>query len=126
MTVRLTSACPILPARDSAAAAAFRRRLDLGTERFGAEGYRIAGRDGVEPHFFRHPTLDPAANEAGADLRVEDVDALGAERARAELPAEGMPGPTRASDKPRRMRALALIDPDGNLIRAGAPAGTGA
>jgi catechol 2,3-dioxygenase-like lactoylglutathione lyase family enzyme len=118
---RLTSACPILPARDLAAAEAFWRKLGFDTRRFDTEGYLIAGRDGVELHVFRHPALDPAANDAGAYLRVEDVDALGAEWAAAGLPAEGIPRLVPAGDTPWGMRELALIDPDGNLIRAGAP-----
>lgn len=60
-------------------------------------------------------------NDAGAYLRAEDVDALGAEWAAAGLPAEGIPRLVPAGDKPWGMRELALIDPDGNLIRAGAP-----
>jgi catechol 2,3-dioxygenase-like lactoylglutathione lyase family enzyme len=123
VTARLTAACPILPARDIAAAEAFWRGLGFATERFEAEGYLIAKRDAAELHFFHHPALDPAANDAGAFLRVENVDALSAEWARAGLPAAGIPRLVPAEDKPWGMRELALIDPDGNLIRAGAPTG---
>ena len=56
---------------------------------------------------------------ARAYLRPADVDALDAEWAALGLPAAGIPRLVRAEDKPWGMRELALIDPDGNLIRAG-------
>lgn len=92
----LTSAAPILPARDLAATLAFFERL----------GFRRLG--GVYPD----------------DLLVErdGVDALDADWARLGLPSQDIPRLIRAEDKPWGMRELPLIDPEGNLIRVGQPA----
>jgi hypothetical protein len=76
-------------------------------------------RDGAEVHFWRNPNLDPARNDAGAYLRPSDIHALDAEWGALGLPEAGIPRLVRAEDKPWGMRELALVDPDGNLFRAG-------
>jgi catechol 2,3-dioxygenase-like lactoylglutathione lyase family enzyme len=109
---------PILPARDMDAAEAFWARLGFGTVYKDAE-YLLVRRDGAELHFWLNPALDPAANDAGAYLRPSDIDALDAEWRALGLPPAGVPRYVPAEDKPWGMREAALIDPDGNLIRAG-------
>ena len=109
---------PILPARDIAATESFWQRLGFATIYIDAE-YLLQKRDGAEVHFFHHPDLDPAANDHGAYLRPADIDALDAEWAALGLPATGIPRLERATDKPWGMRELALLDLNGNLIRAG-------
>lgn len=108
---------PILPTRDVAAAEAFWSRLGFMTLYKDAE-YLLVVRDAVEVHFWLKPDLDPSANDAGAYLRA-DIEALEAEWAELGLPSAGVPRLERAEDKPWGMRELALVDPDGNLIRAG-------
>jgi hypothetical protein len=76
-------------------------------------------REGAEVHFFHHAALDPVASDHGAYLRPSDVDALDAEWAALGVPATGIPRLERAADKPWGMRELALVDPNGNLVRAG-------
>jgi catechol 2,3-dioxygenase-like lactoylglutathione lyase family enzyme len=109
---------PILPARDMAATEAFWQRLGFHTV-FDDADYLLMKREGAEVHFFHHPALDPARNDHGAYLRPADIDALDAEWAALGLPGTGIPRLERASDKPWGMRELALLDLNGNLIRAG-------
>jgi catechol 2,3-dioxygenase-like lactoylglutathione lyase family enzyme len=109
---------PILPARDIAATEAFWLRLGFETEYVDDE-YLLMKREGAEVHFFFHAAIDPARNDHGAYLRPSDVDALDAEWSALGLPAAGIPRLVRAEDKPWGMRELALIDPNGSLIRAG-------
>jgi catechol 2,3-dioxygenase-like lactoylglutathione lyase family enzyme len=110
---------PILPTRDIDAAEAFWSRLGFATVYKDAAEYLIVRREGAEAHFWLNPDLDPAKNDAGAYLRPADIDALDAEWRALGLPAAGVPRYVPAEDKPWDMREAALIDPDGNLIRAG-------
>jgi catechol 2,3-dioxygenase-like lactoylglutathione lyase family enzyme len=116
--VRLEKLAPILPCRDVAAAEGFWLRLGFVTV-YRDEDYLLMEREGAEVHFWRNPALDPARNDAGAYLRPSDVDALDAQWGALGLPEAGIPRLERAEDKPWGMRELALVDPDGNLIRAG-------
>jgi catechol 2,3-dioxygenase-like lactoylglutathione lyase family enzyme len=109
---------PILPARDIKATEGFWSRLGFETDYIDDE-YLLMKRDGAEVHFFHHPALDPAQNDHGAYLRPADVNALDAEWSALGLPATGIPRLMRAEDKPWGMRELALIDPNGSLMRAG-------
>ena len=116
----LTSVCPILPSRDLDATSAFYDRLGFQeVARFEAEGYAILARDRVELHFFRRPGLEPATSEHGAFVRVDDAMALSAHFAALDLPGEGIPRFVQAEDKPWGVCELAVIDPDGNLLRMG-------
>lgn len=110
---------PILPTRDIDAAEAFWTRLGFATVYKDAAEYLLLKREGAEVHFWLNPTLDPATNDAGGYLRPSDIDALDREWGALGLPAQGIPRLIRAEDKPWGMRELALIDADGNLIRAG-------
>ena len=101
MTAMLEKLSPILPARDIAATESFWQRLGFATIYIDPD-YLLQKREGAEVHFFHHPDLDPAMNDHGAYLRPADIDALDAEWA-----------------APWGMRELALLDLNGNLIRAG-------
>lgn len=109
---------PILPARDIAETEAFWQRLGFTTS-YRDANYLLMKREAAEVHFFRQPELDPFKCDHGAYLRPSDIDALDAEWAALGLPATGIPRLERAADKPWGMRELALLDPGGNLIRAG-------
>jgi catechol 2,3-dioxygenase-like lactoylglutathione lyase family enzyme len=109
---------PILPARDIAETESFWHRLGFETIHDDAE-YLLLKREGAEVHFFLHRDLDPFKCDHGAYLRPSDIDALEAEWAALGLPSTGIPRLERASDKPWGMRELALLDLNGNLIRAG-------
>ncbi len=109
---------PILPTRDINAAAAFWQRIGFVTIFADAE-YLLMKRDGAELHFWLKPGLDPATNDAGAYARPTELGALDAECRALGLPLTEIPRYIPAADKPWGMRELAIIDPDGNLIRAG-------
>ena len=109
---------PILPARAVAETEAFWQRLGFHAAGSDLE-YLQMQREGAEVHFFHHATLDPWTCDHGACLRPADINALDAEWAALGLPATGIPRLERATDKPWGMRELALLDLNGNLIRAG-------
>ncbi len=109
---------PILPARDIAATQDFWQRLGFHTIYIDAE-YLLMKREGAEVHFFLHARLDPSTCDHGAYLRPADINALDAEWGALGLPSLGIPRLERAADKPWGMRELALLDLNGNLIRAG-------
>jgi catechol 2,3-dioxygenase-like lactoylglutathione lyase family enzyme len=119
------SAVPILPSRNLDETLAFYDRL--GFENRGAPhqewGYLIIGRGGIELHFWSNPTVDPLTTDASCYLRVVDADALHAEWERAGVPRDEATGsrlepPT---DTDYGMREFAVVDPSGNLVRAGSP-----
>jgi catechol 2,3-dioxygenase-like lactoylglutathione lyase family enzyme len=119
MTAMLEKLSPILPARDLVVAQAFWERLGFVTVYLDPAEYLLMKRDGAEVHFFAHPALDPARNDHGAYLRPSDIRALHAEWAVLGLPDKGIPRFVALEDKPWGMSELAVIDPDGNLVRAG-------
>ncbi|MCU0863770.1 MAG: VOC family protein [Planctomycetes bacterium] len=118
-TTMLEKLCPILPSRDIADTERFWQRLGFETVYRDDAAYLLMKRDGAEVHFFHHPGLDPAANDHGAYLRPADIRALSAEWAALGLPAAHIPRFEPVADKPWGMAELALVDVDGNLIRAG-------
>lgn len=116
--MQLEKLSPILPARDIEVTQAFWARLGFVTV-YKDKDYLLQKREGAEVHFFRHPGLMPEDNHHGAYLRPRDIDALDREWAGLGLPERGIPRLERAADKPWGMRELALLDINGNLIRAG-------
>ncbi len=116
---RLEKLCPILPTRDIAVAEAFWHRLGFHTVYKDVGQYLLLKRDGAEVHFWLNPALVPARNDAGAYLRPADLRALNREWGALGLPDRGIPRFHPLERKPWDMDELALIDPDGNLIRAG-------
>lgn len=116
----LQSACPIMPSRDFNRTAAFYGDLGFVTlGRYDDDGYLILKRDEVELHFFHYPAHEPEESDHGVYLRVTDAASLSAEFAALGLPHAGIPRFVPAEAKPWGMMELALIDEDGNLVRAG-------
>ncbi len=109
---------PVLLTRDVAAAAAFWSRLGFHVV-YQDDSYLLMKRDGAEVHFSRAAALDPAKNECGAYLRMDDLRALDAEWGALGLPTHGIPRYERMERKPWQMWEAALVDADGNLVRAG-------
>lgn len=118
--MNLTSACPILPSRDLAATRSFWERLGFNALST-YHDYLILARESVELHFFSAPNHVAAECYAGAYLRLNDPSTLDAEWGSLGLPETGIPRLLRVEGKPWGMRELAVLDPDGNLIRVGAP-----
>jgi catechol 2,3-dioxygenase-like lactoylglutathione lyase family enzyme len=115
---------PILPARSLAETRAFYERLGFTTVGWwphASGGYAILVRGGLELHFFTFADLSPRDSYAQCYWRVPDVDALHADFARLDLPAEGMPRLTPVEEKPWGVREFALVDPNGTLVRIGPP-----
>ncbi|XWN33510.1 MAG: VOC family protein [Devosia sp.] len=122
----LQSACPIWPSRDFDATADFYESLGfVEIARFSREGYLILKRDNVEVHFFLHTEHEPAASEHGAFVRVDNADTLSERVAQLELPEKGIPRFVKAELKPWGVCELAIVDPDGNLLRMGHIPGDG-
>ena len=120
----LTSACPIMPSRDFDATITFYAELGftLGGRH---DDYLILKKDDVELHFFASPEHDPKTSDHGAYLRDTDPRAWSDAIGRLDLPAHGIPRFIPAEVKPWGMLEFALIDVDGNLLRAGKPVGDG-
>ena len=116
-------AAPILPARDFEATARVYQKLGFSvvSQYQPPEAYLIQRRGQVELHFFPHFELDPAASYAGCYIRVADVDAWFDLARQAGLPDAGIPRLIPLRDRPWGMREFAVIDPNGSLLRIGAP-----
>jgi catechol 2,3-dioxygenase-like lactoylglutathione lyase family enzyme len=109
-----------LPARSFEETARFYGRLGFRLA-FRDEGWMILERGPLEIEFFPHPDLDPAASWFSACVRVPDLDALHRAWSGAGLPASGIPRLTAPRDEPFGLRAFALVDPDGSLLRCLGP-----
>ena len=118
-------AVPILPSRDLDESLAFYSRL--GFENRGAPhdrwDYLIIGRGGIELQFYLDPDVDPLLTAANCYLRVHDADALYAEWSLIGVPSDPATGSRLQPpvDTEYGLRELALVDPSGNLLRAGSP-----
>ncbi len=113
---------PILPSRDLVRTRRLYERLGFQVGYFAPHGhdrYAIFTRGELEVHFFGHPDLDPATNDAGCYWRVSDARAWHAQCAALELGSAGIPRVTPLENKPWGMREFALVDEDGNLVRIG-------
>ncbi|QTL03642.1 VOC family protein [Aquabacter sp. L1I39] len=118
---RLLRGCPVLASADIPAAVDwYRERLGFEVRRTGPD-YGIVEKDGVELHFW--PCQDRSiAENTSAYLRVDDVDRL---HASFEGAREGG-RISEVADRAWGMREFYVWDPDGNLLRCGAPvAGSG-
>ena len=120
----MISAAPILQSRDLAATSAFYARLGFEQAGLWPDEYLIVQRGDVGIHFVLAPEMDPWSTAGGCYLYVEDADALHAEFARLDLPAEGIP---RLHGSPEQtdygLREFAVVDLDGNLLRIGSFSG---
>jgi catechol 2,3-dioxygenase-like lactoylglutathione lyase family enzyme len=120
----LGTAIPTLPSRDFDATVAFYGSLGFTEAARWAAEYLILMRGSVELHFFEDRAVDPYTSNAGCYLRIADAWTLWDEWAAAGVPLghRGIPrlqGPPSATDY--GLREFALIDPDGSLLRVGAP-----
>jgi uncharacterized protein len=79
-------------------------------------GFAIGERDGVALHFALKPDHDPRSTATWVYISVEDADELSA-----ELDASGAGQGRTPRDTDYKMRELAHIDPDGNLLLFGSP-----
>lgn len=115
------SLCPTLPAKDLAETKAFYEAIGFRTEGvFPDFGYMILRRDGAELHFWESPDLDPGDNSHGGYLRCPEVESLSDHLSTLDIPAEGIPRFRSAHNTSWGMRETWWVDPNGNLIRAGA------
>jgi len=116
---RLLSVAPGMPTTDMARTVAHYGRLGFtfsapGSPSLDGAGFAIGERDGIELHFALKPEHDPATTATWVYIGVEDADAMGAELAAAGM-AQGRPVLT----TDYKMRQIAHIDPDGNLLLFG-------
>jgi catechol 2,3-dioxygenase-like lactoylglutathione lyase family enzyme len=117
-------AIPILPARDLRETRGFYERLGFTATGFWPEefgGYAILVRGSLTMHFFSYPGLLPTENYAQCYWRAADPDGFHAEVSRADLSAWPSSRVAPIEDKPWGTREFALVDPNGNLVRIGAP-----
>jgi hypothetical protein len=124
---RLLRAAPGVPTTDMARTVEHYQRLGF---TFSAPGsaappagasFAIGERDGVELHFALKPDHDPSRTATWVYVGVEDADELSA-----EFDASGAGQGRAPRDTDYKMRELAHIDPDGNLLLFGSPLRDGA
>jgi uncharacterized protein len=119
---RLFSVAPGLPTTDMARTIEHYQRLGFTFSAPGpatppAEaGFAIGEREGVALHFALKPDHDPSRTATWVYISVEDADELSA-----ELDASGAGQGRTPRDTDYKMRELAHIDPDGNLLLFGSP-----
>jgi uncharacterized protein len=121
---RLFSVAPGLPTTDMARTIEHYRRLGFTFSAPGmaeqaplAEaGFAIGERDGVSLHFALKPDHDPSRTATWVYISVEDADELSA-----EFEASGAGQGRTPRDTDYKMRELAHIDPDGNMLLFGSP-----
>ena len=111
---------PNLPSRDLLATAAFYARLGF-EERFRDAGWLILARGPLELEFFPAAAIDPRTTIASCCVRVENLDDLHAAFSSSGLSERGTPRLTAPKNEPWGLRAFALVDPDGNLLRCLGP-----
>jgi len=116
---RCLSVAPGMPTRDMARTIEHYRRLGFAFSAPGSSSpaeaeFAIAERDGIELHFAVKKDHDPARTATWVYIGVEDADAINEEFNAA---GAGQGRPVRDTDY--KMRELAHIDPDGNLLLFG-------
>ena len=118
---RLLGVAPGMPTRDMARTVEHYGRLGFtfsapGSPSLDGAEFAIGERDGISLHFALKSEHDPATTATWVFITVEDADVMGAELAAAGM-AQGRP--VRTTDY--KMREIAHIDPDGNLLLFGSP-----
>src|SRR6204780_2331317 len=121
---RLFSVAPGLPTTDMARTVEHYHRLGFTFSAPGSAeqappaeaGFAIGERDGVSLHFALKPDHDPSRTATWVYISVEDADELSA-----EFDASGAGQGRTPRDTAYKMRELAHIDPDGNLLLFGSP-----
>jgi ankyrin repeat protein len=116
---RCLSVAPGMPTRDMARTVEHYRQLGFTFSAPGSSSpaeaeFAIAERDGIELHFAVKEDHDPARTATWVYIGVEDADAMNEEFNAA---GAGQGRPVRNTDY--KMRELAHIDPDGNLLLFG-------
>jgi catechol 2,3-dioxygenase-like lactoylglutathione lyase family enzyme len=116
--VRLNRACPLLPAPDVPAAAAWYRDTLGFSVRLARDDYAIVERDDVELHLWACEDRR-LAGSTSAYLRVDSIEVF-----RAALPEHlGQGRISGIEERPWGMREFYVWDPSGNLLRFGEPMG---
>jgi uncharacterized protein len=118
---RLRSVAPGMPSTDMARTIEHYERLGFtftspGDEPPASSGFAIAERDGVALHFAVKPDHDPGRTATWVYISVDDADELSAEFTAAGADQGRVP-----RDTDYKMRELANIDPDGNMLLFGSP-----
>jgi hypothetical protein len=119
---RLFSVAPGIPTTNMARTIEHYQRLGFtfsapGSATAPAEAdFAIGERDGVALHFALKPDHDPSRTATWVYISVEDADELSA-----ELDASSAGQGRTPRDTDYKMRELAHIDPDGNLLLFGSP-----
>jgi ankyrin repeat protein len=118
---RLLGVAPGMPTRDMARTIDHYGRLGFTFSAPGSSSpadaeFAIGERDGIALHFALKQEHDPATTATWVFITVEDADELGA-----ELTAAGMDQGRPVRDTDYKMRQIAHIDPDGNLLLFGSP-----
>jgi uncharacterized protein len=118
---RLLSVAPGLPTTDMARTVEHYRRLGFtfsapGSAPVAGADFAMAERDGVHLHFALKRDHDPARTATWVYIGIEDADELSA-----EFDAAGAGQGRGPRDTDYKMRELAHIDPDGNLLLFGSP-----
>ncbi|KQN35499.1 bleomycin resistance protein [Sphingomonas sp. Leaf407] len=113
----MDQATPNLPSRDFAATAGFYAALGF-AEEWRDGGWMILRRGDLLLEFFPYPDLDPATNNFGSCLRLDDLDGV-YRVARAVGIPEATTGFPRLHPPTMQhgLRIGALLDPDGSLLR---------
>lgn len=114
----LTAIHPKLPMRSKAATLAYYNG-QLGFNNIGLHdypGYLMLQKDGVEIHFFEHPTLNPAENDGQVYIRCTDIESLYQQWLAAGVAIH--PNGALAT-KPWGQKEFSLLDPDHNLLTFG-------
>ena len=110
---------PILPGADLDRTAAFYAGLGLADQARYPEYLVVAGRPGIELHFWSNPGVDPATNDVACYIRFDtaaDARALHDEWAAADLGGARLVAP---AETDYGLLEFALVDLDGNLLRIG-------
>jgi catechol 2,3-dioxygenase-like lactoylglutathione lyase family enzyme len=120
---RLKKACPTFSAADVIKAAEwYRDKLGFTIdELFPAQGFAIVQRDDIELHFWQCEDRKIAENTS-AYFRPDDIEGVHESMLKA---SEGGKIAD-VQDRPWGMREFYVWDPDGNLLKFGVPAQTGA
>ncbi len=113
---------PVLPMRVPARTQKFYEALGFRVSDASPDDvpYLIARRNGAEVHFFVSPSVDPRTSAFGFYLEVDDVDEVHAEWVEAHEWRSPQPQLIAPEDKPWGRREMALVDPDGTLVRVAA------
>lgn len=117
----IQSVAPGLPTTDMARTVEHYSRLGFtfsapGSDSVVGARFAIAERDGVQLHFAVKQDHDPTRTATWIYLGVDDADRIAAEFAAAGVEVRLAP-----HDTDYKMRELAYIDPDNNLLLFGSP-----